>query len=380
MHSSSRRLGRALIAGPILALLSCGGEDLVAPATGSIAITTATTGPEPDADGYVLSVNNGADVVIGANGSHQVKELAAGSHTLRLGGMAANCTVEGENPRAVSVESGATASVQFNITCAPTTGSLRITASTTGASTDPDGYTITLGGTDRGALAVNGDLTIDGLAGGDHVVGLSGIAANCQVGGENPRAITVAAGAAVTAAFVLTCTTAPAVSGSVRITTSTAGDSPDPDGYAFAVDGGATQPVGTSAAATVAAIAAGDHTVTLSGVAGNCTVQGTNPRAVTVAAGGTAEVAFAVTCAAATGSIEVTTATTGPSPDDGYTVAVDNGTPQPIGNNATVTVPNVAAGSHQVTLTGVATNCTVAAENPRSVPVTAGSKSAVKFD
>jgi Tol biopolymer transport system component len=380
MHFFLRGSAQALTLGPILLLLSCGGEDLVAPTTGNIAITTATSGPEPDADGYTISVNDGAEVGIGANGTHQVAELAAGSHTVRLGGMAANCLLEGENPRAVSVEGGATATVQLNVTCGPTTGSVRITASTTGTSPDADGYTVTLDGADRGALGASGELTIEGLAAGDHVVGLSGIAANCQAAGENPRPIAVTAGAAVTAAFVLTCTPPAPVTGGVRIATTTTGNSPDPDGYAFAVDGGATQPVGTSAVATVSGIAAGNHTVTLSGVAGNCTVQGTNPRPVTVTAGATAEVAFAVTCTAATGSLRIRTTTTGDSPDpDGYTASVDGGAAQTIEVNGNRTVSGLNPGSHQVTLAGVASNCTVSGDNPLSATVTAGGTKQVSF-
>ena len=470
MRSYLRFAAHALTLGPSLILVACGGDDLVSPTAGNIAITTTTTGTEPDTDGYFVSVNDGAEIGIGSNGTHQVTDLTAGIHTVGLDGMAANCQLAGENPRTVSVEAGATATVQLNVTCGPTTGGVTIIASTTGVSPDPDGYTVTLDGADRGALGVSGDITIDALAAGDHVVGLSGIAANCQVAGENPRGITVTAGASATAVFTVSCIAPPAVTGGVRVATTTTGDSPDPDGYAFAVDGGASQPLGTSAAATVAGLATGSHTVTLSGLASNCTVQGTNPRAVTVAAGATAEVAFVVACTAATGSlrirttttgdspdqdgytatvdggaartievngsltvsglnpgsrqvtlgglasnctvsgsnprsaavnagntveisfsvscptisttgsIEITTATTGSSQDDEYTVAVDNGAAQPIGANATVTVANLAAGQRQVALGGIAANCTVAGENPRPVSVTAGSKSAVKFD
>lgn len=158
----------ALTLGPGLLLVSCGGEDLVSPTAGSISITTTTSGPEPDADGYVISVNDGAEVGIGANGTHQVTEVAAGSHSVRLGRMAANCQLAGDNPRTVSVEAGASATVQLNVTCGATTGSATITVATTGVSPDPDGYAVTLDGTDRGALAASGDITIDGLAAGDH--------------------------------------------------------------------------------------------------------------------------------------------------------------------------------------------------------------------
>jgi hypothetical protein len=43
MPSSLRDLGRVLILGAILALLSCGGEDLMSPAIGSSPIKTTTT-------------------------------------------------------------------------------------------------------------------------------------------------------------------------------------------------------------------------------------------------------------------------------------------------------------------------------------------------
>jgi Tol biopolymer transport system component len=380
MRSLLRDFGMALSLGPILVLLSCSGDDLVSPTTGSIAITTSTTGTEPDPDGFAISVNDGAEIAIGANGSHQVNDLPAGSHLVRLGGMAANCTIEGENPRAVSVEAGATATVQFNVTCGPTTGSLTITTSTSGTSPDPDGYTITLDGTDHGALGVNNTVTLDGIAAGDHAVGLSGVTGNCQVQGDNPRTVTLTAGASAAAAFAINCAAPPANAGSLRIITSTTGADPDPDGYAFTVDGGSSQPIGISAMATLANVAAGSRSVRLSGLAGNCSVQGTNPRSATVSTGATTDVSFAITCTAANGIIEITTTTTGGSSDpDGYTVAVDNGMAQPIGTNATVMISNVAPGPHQVTLAGVATNCTVAAENPRPVTVTAAGTAAVSF-
>ena len=380
MHSSPRHVGRALILGSVLGLLSCSGDDLVSPANGSIEIRTTTKGPEPDPDGYAVSINNGAEVNLGANATHRVEDLGPGDHSVELRDVTANCTVAGENPRSVSLEAGSNATVDFNVTCGLTTGSMRVTTSTSGVSPDPDGYTITLNGSDRGALAVTGESRLEALAAGEHVVGLSGVAANCQVTGENPRSVTVAAGTEVTVAFALICAAPPAVTGTLRVTTSTSGQSPDPDGYAFSVDGGAGQPIGTTASTTVDAVATGDRVVALSGVASNCTVQGTNPRPVTVATGATAEVAFAVTCTSATGSLRITTATTGDSPDpDGYTAAVDAGTAQPIGVNGSVTVAGLNPGAHQVTLGGLASNCRVTGDNPRSATVTAGNTVELSF-
>ena len=89
---------------------------------------------------------------------------------------------------------------------APTTGSVQVTVATTGADPDPDGYAVTVDGSDRGTLGVSGTLTVEGLGAGDHLVGLSGVAGNCQVQGGNPRTVSVAAGATASADFSINCT------------------------------------------------------------------------------------------------------------------------------------------------------------------------------
>lgn len=267
-----------------------------------------------------------------------------------------------------------------DITTPPTTGSLRITSSTSGPTPDADGYTITLDGTDRGQLGTSGAVTVDGLAPGEHLIGLSGVAGNCGVEGENPRSVTVTAGESATVGFAVTCVTLPPTAGTLHISTTTTGSNLDPDGYAFAVDGATSQPIGVNASATLPNVAAGAHSVQLSGVAGNCSVGGTNPRSVTVSAGATADVSFAITCTATTGSIEVTTTTKGAKPDpDGYTVSVDQGNPQTIGTGATITVPTLPPGSHTVALAGMARNCRVEGENPRTVTLTVGQKATTTF-
>ena len=127
-------------------------------------------------------------------------------------------------------------------------------------------------------------------------MGLGGVAGSCQVRGRQPRTITVAAGAPVSVAFAVICAAPPANVGTLRITTTTTGPSPDADGYAFLVDGGTGQPIGVNVMVTLPNVAAGAHTVLLSGIAGNCSLGGTNPRSVSVPAGATASVAFTVAC------------------------------------------------------------------------------------
>ena len=103
----------------------------------------------------------------------------------------------------------------------------------------------------------------------------------------------------------------------LHVTTTTTGVSLDADGYSLCVDyatdwesnaGCATdEAVGVNGAVTLS-LASGTHVVGLNGVAPNCTVSGDNPRTVDV--GDTTDVSFVITCVA-TGTVHVTTATTG---------------------------------------------------------------------
>src|SRR5256884_1451629 len=128
-------------------------------------------------------------------------------------------------------------------------------------------------------------------------------------------------------------------------------------GYAVVVDTGRPKAIGTTGNVTSPGLAAADHMVALS-VASNGTVSGTNPRTVTVPAGGTGHADFTIDCAPTTGELVVTTATTGSNLPAGYTVTVDHGQPTTIGTTGTVSSPRPAAADHLVALSGAA-NCTV---------------------
>src|SRR3989442_3364638 len=114
--------------------------------------------------------------------------------------------------------------------------------------------------------------------------------------------------------------------GTLAVTVATSGSDIAPDGYTVTVDGSLSQSVGANGLVTFTGLAAGDHTVSLSGVASNCTVSGDNPRTISLIAGVVGTTSFSVSCAAIpkTGNVTVTTNTTGSSLDpDGYTVTVD---------------------------------------------------------
>ncbi len=80
-----------------------------------------------------------------------------------------------------------------------------------------------------------------------------------------------------------------------------------------------------------------------------------------------------------TGDLTVTTTTGGTGSDpDGYTVSVDGAT-KSITVNGSVTYNGLNAGNHSVGLNGVAANCVVSGQNPRTVAVSAGNTTQTNF-
>jgi hypothetical protein len=379
---SRRDLRTLLLWSAPLAWLGCGGggTDVVVP---SLSITTSTNGVELDPDGYSLMVDGAQAQPIGLAATLTVDGLSDGQHTLELSGLASNCSIQGENPRTVTVSSGSTTGVAFAITCSATSGTIEVATVTSGAGSDPDGFALLLDGSDRGPIGVSTTASIAGLTPGTYVVGLAGLAVNCQVVGENPRSVTVTPGQTAQVPFSVTCTAPAPNSGTLEVTTTTSGSDQDPDGYGLRVDGGASQPIGLNATVALSNVSAGQHTVQLLEMATNCRVAGANPAQATVPSGGTTRVAFAITCTSlppGTGSVQITAATSGSSPDpDGYRVSVDGGTGQTISVNGSRTVGNLAAGPHSVGLSGLATNCTLSGDNPRGVTITAGQTATVAF-
>jgi Domain of unknown function (DUF1929)/Glyoxal oxidase N-terminus/Bacterial Ig-like domain (group 1) len=376
------RVALALTIAVVVTVKCTGGEGVtVPPAAATLEITTSTSGLEPDADGYSVQIDGGPAQSIGTAANLTVTEVTPGTHTAELGGVAANCTVSGDNLRTVSVTAGETTTVAFVITCSATTGSLTITTATSGPSPDSDGYTISIDGTDRGALAVNGTVTITGLAPGSYLIGLSGVSANCLIQGDNSRSVNVSAGADAGMVYTITCAAPPPGAGSLRITTVTTGPDPDRNGYTFAIDGGVSQPIGVSATTTLANLAAGTHVVTLADVAGNCTVQETSTRSITVTGGATAALSFSITCTATTGTIGVSVTTSGsPTDPDGYVLKLDGSEPGlSIGTTGSVSFSGVPAGSHTVVLTGVAANCSVTGGASQTTTVAAGATTELSF-
>jgi hypothetical protein len=190
-------------------VVDCGGQ------TGAVRVTTETTGPSPDPDGYLVNVG-GQTIAFSNNMTHVFAPVQVGSHTVLLFDVATNCAVPGATAQGtgtyqklVTVTAGEATDIVFEVMCTPgPTGSLTVNTVTSGGSPDPDGYLVTLNGTSSMTIAANGTVSFPDLVPGDYQVGLTGIAPNCHLAsGANPRTVPVAAGPATPTTFAIDCVT-----------------------------------------------------------------------------------------------------------------------------------------------------------------------------
>lgn len=167
---------------------------------------------------------------------------------------------------------------------------------------------------------------------------------------------------------------------SLKVITATTGTNLDVDGYTISVDGGPAQSIGINASKTLTLSSAGTHSVQLAGLASNCAVSGSNPKTANVQSGATAEISFAITCAAASAVIQITTATTGSLVDpDGFTYSIDGGAAQAIGHNESKSVTVGTSGNHTIQLGGMPVNCSVSGGSTKTVNVSAGTPATASF-
>jgi hypothetical protein len=189
-----------------LAVLWACGDAPTGPATGTLEITTVTTGDRVDPDGYVVALD-GDGKPIGSNATLMLSDLALGEHELELQGLAAECAIAGPNPRPVTVESGVRGGVTLQISCRADIGSIALRTRTAGANPDLDGYTVALDGGTGAPIGMNALVTLSRLPVGPHTLLLTGVAANCTVQGTNPRAVAVLVGSATEVTFGVACHT-----------------------------------------------------------------------------------------------------------------------------------------------------------------------------
>jgi len=366
------------------------GVGCVVTLAGTIRISAPTTGAPPGSP-YAAIVEP-CDLVhpcqgsVAAGGTGTIVQ-APGNYTVSLGNVPSTCTVA--EPRSVpaTVTASQTVDVSFSVTCPPA-GTVRVTTTVTGP--DPDeNFTVLEGGCDWYYDDCNyKDLSVGGsavfsLAPGTYTITLFDVAPNCSVAAPHPRTVTVAASVQTDVAFAVTCVGI----ASIHVSTPTTGLDKDPY-YAVEVSNcsaGLPCNQGMEAGSTLELpVPSGTHTVRLTEIASNCTVNGANPVVVTTPPGSTVNVVFQVTCTALP-VVRVTAPTTGTNLDASYSV-VNETTCDWYYGCSQQTLPATGAvefqvypGSYVFRLIDVASNCTVTVPNPVTVTAVAGSNPELAF-
>src|ERR1041385_6596865 len=169
--------------------------------------------------------------------------------------------------------------------------------------------------------------------------------------------------------------------GTVIVSFSTSPGDESPFVWGVAIDGASPHNI-TSADTgkfTLPSVSAGDHHLIASSLPKLCTT-GQDDRTVTVPTKDTLRVTFALKCARSTGDISVTIQTVGSDLDpDGYQLTLNGTARQAVGAVAstTVTLAKLAPATYDVSLTGLAPNCSMSASSQHSAVVTAGSVATV---
>jgi hypothetical protein len=183
-----------------LAACSGGGGGTTGPTTGTIQITTVTSGTDGDPDGYAYSVDGGTAIAIANTGTASVT-LPPGSHTVVFTGVSANCSATSPSTFTVTVSSGHASHADFTANC-------QVRYSVIGATTGPNPDIALLVAIDAGSWQLipgtGTALAFPGLALGSHTLHIAGIATNCVLTGSADRTITVL-DAVVVDPIVVTC-------------------------------------------------------------------------------------------------------------------------------------------------------------------------------
>ena len=114
-----RSLVGAILALPaILVTTACGSSAPPEPRErGALEVTTETRGQRVDPDGYAIVVDDGTPRAIGVSARVTFEGLEANLIGVELTGQSSNCSVDGDNPRVISIEEGETARTTFELVC-----------------------------------------------------------------------------------------------------------------------------------------------------------------------------------------------------------------------------------------------------------------------
>ncbi|HEX9582082.1 MAG TPA: hypothetical protein VF970_13355 [Gemmatimonadales bacterium] len=89
------------------------------PSSGSLSVSTITTGGEFDLNGYLISVSGGEGVLTELNATRGFYDLTPGDLGVELMDIAPNCSASGDTQQVVTITAGVAAAVRFELTCTP---------------------------------------------------------------------------------------------------------------------------------------------------------------------------------------------------------------------------------------------------------------------
>jgi hypothetical protein len=286
---------RLIVGAALLLFVSACGDDPTAPAeTGSIRVTITVTGGDPDVDGFELVLGgNQRYPVHGWLTSVLLRDIAPGTHSITLDGVAGNCVLQDAPGRSVTVVSGATVEIGFAVDCEAT--GLRVTVRASGPEF-PVVFSVQFSPGSSVNVYSNGTTVLSRLNPGTYTIALTGVTEYCEVLGEATVSVVVANRSLSDASFEVACR---AATGAIQVTVVTTGVDLDPNGYmVFAADRQLSAPI--NGVRTFDLVPAGSHTVRLGELAPNCRVPGGEERTVELTAGGmtrdTARVTFDAVC------------------------------------------------------------------------------------
>jgi len=242
-----------------------------------------------DPDGYTVIIDGKLNKPIAINALVIFNSIEAGNHTVMLDGLEKNCSVVGDNPRSITINTGGagatTFSVSIRVACVVKTGTLRVNVQTTGLEPDVDGYRVVTTGMIRGVISGNATAPFE-VPVGQWRVSLDGVSGNCLV--DEPAAVQVSIpfNASVDVSFVVRCVQA----AYVDVSTSTTGVDLDYDGYTVQIapaDRALNAYVNVVSNGTTAGgpFVPGTYTLSLLDLAPNCDPIIPSPRTVTLAVG-----------------------------------------------------------------------------------------------
>jgi hypothetical protein len=328
------------------------------PTTGGVTGTVVSATGGAVIAGATVSESGGGSVVSDSSGLYTLTGLAPGSHTLTA---TAAGFISGTQAAPVTVGQ-TTQNVNFSLAPKPTTGAVRGTLTSSSGGAVISGATVSDSGGASAVTDSSGAYTINGLTPGAH--SLTAAATNFTGGTQTAS---VAAGTTLNLNFSLT--PAP-TSGAITGTVSSSSGGGVIVGASIIDSGGGSTSTGASGVYTLAGLAPGSHTVTVSATGYTSQVQ-----SAVVAAGSTQNISFSLTVSPAAGAITGTVNNaSGGSAIMGAVVSDSGGASATTDASGTYTLAGLTPGSH--TLTASATGFTSQAQ---TTSVTTAATGTVSF-